>query len=234
MNGRAPTETNSRKRVVRPMLKNAKVNAQVRNACSGATSPGNDVLFVPRSRSRSRKQVTRREAARNPSTNFGNRARSRAPLARLSTPVRSQRVAARSDEHEGPDADPYVAADDLHEREGGDRGIGMSRDAGDVPGVAAVGLRGRKTRGIRKLRCADPGAGDPGGRPSARAASGSTKIMTMAQATTSEIATEMSCFFAPTAPPMAMAPETPHTAPPVPKVAASRRSRSEPHGATHR
>jgi len=46
--------------------------------------------------------------------------------------------------------------------------------------------------------------------------------MTMAHATTKEIATEMSCFFAPTAPPMAIAPDTPHTAPPVPKVAASR------------
>jgi hypothetical protein len=39
------------------------------------------------------------------------------------------------------------------------------------------------------------------------------------------MATEVSSFFAPTAPETAMAADTPHTAPPAPSVAAKRRSR---------
>src|ERR1019366_4738767 len=53
----------------------------------------------------------------------------------------------------------------------------------------------------------------PVDKPRARETSGNTKIMTMAQRTTSEIATETCSFLAPTAPATAIEPDTPHTAP---------------------
>ena len=48
--------------------------------------------------------------------------------------------------------------------------------------------------------------------------------MTIAQSTTSDIATETCSVLAPTAPATAIEPDTPQTAPPVPSTAASRRS----------
>src|SRR5579863_7167507 len=53
---------------------------------------------------------------------------------------------------------------------------------------------------------------------------GSTKIMTIAQSTTTVMAIGAYSFFAPTAPATAIEAETPQTAPPAPSVAASCRS----------
>jgi len=64
----------------------------------------------------------------------------------------------------------------------------------------------------------------PAGNYSARETSGSTKIITTAQTMTVVMAIGACSFSAPTAPAMAIAAETPHTAPPAPKVAARRRS----------
>ena len=103
-------------------------------------------------------------------------------------------------------------------------------DASGVPAMPcpakpAIGLRRGNAGGIGEFRCADPRAGNAGRQIAERArTSGNTKIITIAQRITSVIAIGASSFFAPTAPAMAIAAETPQTAPPAPSVAAKRRS----------
>ena len=128
-------------------------------------------------------------------------------------------------EDEGPDADPDVAADDLHQREGKDRLIAGAGDVA-VAGQIAIGLRRGEAGRIGEFRGADPGAADAGGKMRApRRRRAARRSSTIAQMMTSVMAIGASSFLAPTAPAMAIAAETPHTAPPAPSVAARRRSR---------
>lgn len=60
-------------------------------------------------------------------------------------------------QHEGPDTDPDITADDLHQREGPDGLVARSGDAA-APGIAGIGLRRCKAGRVGKLRRADPSA----------------------------------------------------------------------------
>ena len=157
-------------------------------------------------------------------TNFGKRHQI-SPGSGLAAGLGALPARGRDDrQHEGPDADPDVAADDLHQREGPHRLIAGAGD-GAVAGKIAIGLRRGEAGRIGEFRGADPGAADAGrqmqrtgrrtaARRSSRSPRGSRVVMAIGA----------SSFLAPTAPAMAIAAETPHTAPPAPSVAASRRS----------
>ncbi len=94
-----------------------------------------------------------------------------------------------------------------------------------MSGDIAVGLRGRKTGSVGELGRADPRAADSGRKLERLATNGSTKIITIAQTITVAIAIDACSLRVPTAPAIAIAAETPQTAPPTPSVAANRCSR---------
>lgn len=94
-NGLNPARVSSRNRVVRPMLKKQKMNAQVRRSFSGATSAGTTCWLYSGSVDRVVTAVTSNEAVRNPMTNFGNRHQICAALGVIPACL-SQRVVATS------------------------------------------------------------------------------------------------------------------------------------------
>ena len=157
-------DANSRSRVVRPMLKNANVKAQVRNACKGADQRRQDFLLVGGVVKSARHQGDDGGGHQKPQHEFGKAipnlrgARFALDPGALPARRRDQR------EHEGPDADPDIASDDFHERERADRRIRRSGNSRHVAGVAAVGLRRGQARRVGEFRRADPGAGDAGGQ----------------------------------------------------------------------
>src|SRR6516162_8665546 len=74
-NGLLPVGANSRSRVVKPMLRKEKVNAQVRSAVIGATRAGLIILLKSPYETPRTAHVTMMDATRKPITNFGKRHR---------------------------------------------------------------------------------------------------------------------------------------------------------------
>src|SRR5215469_16627949 len=72
-NGLPPVGANSRSRVVNPILRKQKVNAQVRSAVIGATRAGLTVLVKSPYEALPTAQVMTIDAIRKPMTNFGKR-----------------------------------------------------------------------------------------------------------------------------------------------------------------
>ena len=149
-------------------------------------------------------------------------------LRRLSPSERLSRLpeGGRDDrQHEGPHADPDVAPDDFHQGEGIDRGIRVAGDAGHLAGIAAVGLRRGKSRGIGQFRGADPGAGDAGRQAqAARRPAAARRSARWPRTPPVKSRWRYAPSWHPPQPVMAMEADTPHTAPPVPSTAARRRS----------
>ena len=72
-NGLPPVGANSRSRVVKPILRKQKANAQVRNAVIGATKAGLTILLNSPYEALPTAQVMTIDAIRKPMTNFGKR-----------------------------------------------------------------------------------------------------------------------------------------------------------------
>ena len=203
------------------MLKKQKMKAQVRRSLIGATSAGSRSLLKSARLKPLVTAVMISEATRKPMTNFGKRHQISARLAARHAALPPRRRDDRQDE--GPNADPDVAPDHLHQGEGEDRLILVPARLRGRRGCRRSAPR-RSPRRRRIPRCRSRRRrrrpGDAGS-----ATKGSTKIMTIAQTITTVMAIGACSFLAPTAPAMAMAAETPQTAPPAPSVAARRRSR---------